>query len=474
MAITAEFAADFSQFNTEVKKAEKELALFEGQTLSTGQAIDGMGTVSAGAAPKASALSASMKSIGLVASSAGLGVAGLGTSLTGLATATATAVAGLGAIGTAGAVLAAGISGWGIGRKIAEQLNSDVWIGNATAAILGWGTTWKETAGAVADTLAKASEVSGKSITNMKDAVRILDDQRKALKEWETATQAVAIAAQDHQRVLDTLNGTVVEAARFALEQGVAQDKVATAYELTAPQIAAVVAMMKQEKEAAKARADQIAEWTAKQKAEWDAAFAIRDRLFGTDAIKKADDYAKAIGLLGGSIDSLTNDQLAELEQAMVAGIDALARSGQLTNEQSSAFAALAAQANIALEALKPLVTTTEDLVKAQWDYVTALDEEARAARAAADEQNKKQDAADASKPSRPAGGGLLPNAIAGRNGVAMDMYGRPTTIGGALTNLPILNININSPLGTPDQIASAVGGAVTGSYSSGGKRLPV
>jgi len=474
MAITAKFAADFSDFHTEVKKAEKELVLFEGQTASTGQAIGDMGTASGGAAPKASALSASLKSIGLVANSAGLGVAGLGSQLTSLATATSTAVAGLGSIGTAGALLAAGISGWGIGRKIAEQLDSDVWIGDATAAILGWGTTWKETAGAVADTLKKASEVSGKAITNMKDAVKILDDQRKALKDWETATQAVAIAAQDHQRVLNTLNGTVVEAARFALEQGVAQDKVATAYQLTAPQIAAVVAMMKQEKEVAKQRADQIAKWTAEQKAEWDAAFAIRDRLFGTDAIKKADDYAKAIGLLGGTVD-LTSEQLAEVEQVMVAGIDALARSGQLTNEQSSAFATLAVQARIALDALKPLVSTTEDLVKAQWDYVTALDEEARAQAGAATEAQKKTAAAKSALADRPAGGGLLPTGIVGGpGGVAYDQYGRPVVPGGAISGLPIVNVNINSPLGTPDAISRAVQDAMMNSYRSGGNRLPV
>ena len=74
---------------------------------------------------------------------------------------------------------------------------------------------------------------------------------------------------------------------------------------------------------------------------------------------------------------------------------------------------------------------------------------------------------------SRPAGGGLLPNAIVGHGGVARDMFGRPTVAGGAISNLPVVNpmtINLNSPLGTPDQIAKAVGDAVTRSAGHAGR----
>ena len=74
---------------------------------------------------------------------------------------------------------------------------------------------------------------------------------------------------------------------------------------------------------------------------------------------------------------------------------------------------------------------------------------------------------------SRPAGGGLLPNAIVGHGGVARDMFGRPVAPGGAISNLPVVNpmtINLNSPLGTPDQIAKAVGDAVTRSAGHAGR----
>lgn len=226
------------------------------------------------------------------------------------------------------------------------------------------------------------------------------------------------------------------------------------------------------------------AKWIAAQKAEWDAAFAIRDRLFGDDAIKKADDYAKAIGLLGGYIDSLTKDQLAELQTAMLEGIDAMARSGRLTDAQSSSFAALAAQAGAALDAMRPIVqvnkdlaASTEDLVKAQWDYALATDaalaasiKQRDAAKAAADE------AAPAGGLNKPPGVLLPPGGFALKpyEHVPTDLFGRPTTPGFA-SGLGTVNVNVyGSVLQTEQQLAQAVEGAMMNSYRKGGNRLPV
>lgn len=213
-------------------------------------------------------------------------------------------------------------------------------------------------------------------------------------------------------------------------------------------------------------------------KAQGEALGQVLDQIFGTEALKKAtlwmDTMNTGINGVAIQVQDLRTNELEELNTTMLAGIDALTRSGQLTSEQSTEFARLAIEAQAALAALKPLVTVTEDLVKAQWDYVKALDEEARAQAKAAEEAKKKTDAAKAAKEDRPVGGGLFPTGIVGRGGVAYDQYGRPVVPGGAISGLPVVHVNINSPLGTPDAISRAVQEAMMNSYRGGGNRLPV
>src|SRR5262245_62038723 len=350
---------------------------------------------------------------------------------------------------------------------------------------MGWGDVAKETAGAVADSLKKASEIAKKPVDDMKEAVRILTEDKEkhaeaakkmadAEKEWAAAAEEVAIASQDHAKVLSEMNPKVIEGAKYALEHGVNQKSVVTAYQLTKPEIAAVIDLMEKEKKALQ----ELEEWNRKvaeaMKTHWDGVGAIIDQVFARDKLQAATNWVDAIDAMGGSVNHLHAVELEQLQQAMLDGIDALARSGDLTSQQSSQFTALAIAANVALAALKPVVTVTEDLVKAQWDYVTALDEEARAQAAAAGEAKKKTEAQDSALANRPIGGGLFPNAIVGQNGVAYDQYGRPVVPGGAMSGLPIVNVNITQPLGTPDAIARAIGSAMTSTYRSGGNRLPV
>lgn len=505
MAITAKFDADFNDFNTEVVKAEKRLVDLEGSVVQVGAA-------SSSAAPKAGALSASMKSMGLIAGSLGISLGGLTGGITSIATAAASAAAGLGAFATAGAVLAAGISGWGIGRKIAAEFNTDQIIGNATAKLLGWGDAAAGAAQNVADTLAKASASVGYQVNNMTDAVRILTDEHKknqdaakanaeAQKVFNTALEDVVIAGQNHAYVLRQMSAATLEGAKHALEHGAAVESVRKVYELTKPEMAAINDLLKKEAEdrkaAAKAATDQ-AEETAKAAAIVAAAVAEHgaamgatiDQIFGTDALKAATNWVDVMNTAGVTINQLHSVELAELEEAMLAGIDALARSGNLTSQQSSAFADMAIQARAALDAMKPLVTTTDDLVKAQWDYVTALDEaNAKAAEvpAATGPAKSSIDAIGASAQQAASSifqmsAALYDSIRAAQNADAMNSlvpaWGitHPAPGAGIIRNVqpPVQNFNITHPLGTPDQIAKAVGSALTGSYSSGGNRLPV
>jgi hypothetical protein len=232
-------------------------------------------------------------------------------------------------------------------------------------------------------------------------------------------------------------------------------------------------------------------------KARGDAQGKIMAQIFSTEALQNATDWADAmntsvegVGQLSDQINRLHSTELEALEQAMLAGIDALARSGQLTSAQSSEFATLAIQARAALDALKPLITTTDDLVKAQWDYVTALDEANKKAAEVPPAMNPAKESIDAiGYSAQQASSSIfqmsaeLYNAIrTAQNADAMNAlvpaWGitHPAPGAGIIRNVqpPVQTFNITQPLGTPDQIARAVGGAVTGSYASGGKRLPV
>jgi hypothetical protein len=77
---------------------------------------------------------------------------------------------------------------------------------------------------------------------------------------------------------------------------------------------------------------------------------------------------------------------VAELQAAMLAGIDAMARSGQLTSEQSSEFATLAVAAQQALAALQPLVNTWDEIARSEYEAATAADAAAQAMSQSRDE----------------------------------------------------------------------------------------
>lgn len=82
--------------------------------------------------------------------------------------------ASLGGFEKAGLAVGAMMAGWKIGRMAAEFFNLDEKIGNATAKLLGWGDVAALSAANKMDTLAKATAIAGKEITNLDEAIAIL------------------------------------------------------------------------------------------------------------------------------------------------------------------------------------------------------------------------------------------------------------------------------------------------------------
>src|SRR4249920_2274362 len=196
--ITANFDADFSQFNTEVGKAEQSLTGLELSTAQTSTAIAGMGTVTTNTAVPFNTLTQSFQQFDGVLNAVGIHLGPSVKAINDLGQASGKTVSQLGLLASAGLVVGAALAGWNIGRKIAELLGLDTAIANSVAKWAGWGDLVKETAGAQADVLALASKNAGRTITDINEARAInqkwVDDLKKGAKEVAKANEEQAKA----------------------------------------------------------------------------------------------------------------------------------------------------------------------------------------------------------------------------------------------------------------------------------------
>jgi hypothetical protein len=276
---------------------------------------------------------------------------------------------------------------------------------------------------------------------------------------------------------------STVAAAKAALDHGVSMTTVATAYGLTASQIAAVEAALKSEQEAAKAAAAEEARITAELKTHWDAVLAIRDQALGKDAVEKATQWTEAIFLLGNSVDKLSHEQLVTLQATMTEAMTAMARNGNLTAEQALQFNDFAAAAAAAEAALRPVVEVTNELATAQTAVVAtsgaALDAltQVNAAASAWGMHPGGQVPASTglTQVSRIGGDQFLVNPKTGEVIQKLQrQYGDSFLGWGPQGAPPTVNLNVEGNiLGTQDGLAKLIGDALTYSYQSGGSRLP-
>jgi hypothetical protein len=195
MALTATFDADFSSFVTAAKTSSAALTDLKGTANTTGKMLDAMaatatqtaapaldefGSATAAAGMKGNEFKTAFNQVDKTLASVGVSLGPLPGMLDELTSAAGKSVTELGLLGTAGVVVAAAVGGWKIGQKIDEWTGWSTAIANNTAALMGWGNVAAETAIAKADTLARASSLAGRDITDMAVAVRILQDAAAA------------------------------------------------------------------------------------------------------------------------------------------------------------------------------------------------------------------------------------------------------------------------------------------------------
>jgi hypothetical protein len=356
----------------------------------------------------------------------------------------------------------------------------------------------------VADLLPKVPTLTD-ALAHQRDLTReqsgLLEKAAAAQKAWADAMGELDSAGQGWRGTLEGIDGEVVAAVEYYLQAGVSQTALATAYGLTATQVRAVEAALKDEKKAAD------------------------DAAKSADAeIKAWETYAKTVS--AGSI-NVTQQRIDDAWRAADAQILALAKAGTLTE---SAYAAIVATANAATDNIIAATLRSDPTTKAHYEQLAAqaqqaydfaaahadqytderllqLRAEADAAKitladwqAAAEKamkgtenaagQAKKaiHDVTDEVKAAKKVVddfvGTMLPTPDSLRAstlepgsmlGLGMPNISPLSYSLSGLAKTPIVNsITINgSVLGNKDEIARVVGDALASSYRSGGNRLP-
>jgi hypothetical protein len=147
----------------------------------------------------------------------------------------------LGNVATAGALTAAAMGGWTLGRKIAEFFDLDNTIAGATARLMGWGDLAGEKAAAQADVLAMASANAGRIITNMTEAIKINEEAARKHANTSIDWSARMNAARDAALQLTTEQIHQIQTAR---ELGATTEQLRDKYGVTADTLKALDAQL--------------------------------------------------------------------------------------------------------------------------------------------------------------------------------------------------------------------------------------
>lgn len=135
---------------------------------------------------------------------------------------------------------------------------------------------------AIAGSHEHAAEAAGKHGANEAKTGLILGQTKDEAKKYADALEEMASAGKGWQGVLDKIDGETVAAIKYYLDAGVAQDKLAAAYNLTAAQVKAIDTARKMELESLKAETEAASKLTNF----YSEYYAKKAALYGTDTQK--------------------------------------------------------------------------------------------------------------------------------------------------------------------------------------------
>jgi hypothetical protein len=319
MALSGKLEADFEDFYREAKKAEQSLKGLEVAGGTVGPTVDrNLRLVTSSATATTNVFGTMQKGLSQVDRT----LAQFGVNLTPQVAALneLSAIAGksatqLGALGTAGAVAAAALGGWQVGRWVADITGADQAIANLTARLLGLGDLAAETAAAKMDAVTLAIQRGAKETITYTEAV-------KYNTEWAKQHEAQLVSSAGHIREWNNEIGELgaagrLKALRADLEGGaMTLEELSRKYGISKDAIDHWHQSIKASDESVKAAHKAIADLTA-----------ITDKLWGKDVIDRAGDYLGAITRVGGQLPTLKSGQ-EELVKVFGAAITAMEQTG--------------------------------------------------------------------------------------------------------------------------------------------------
>jgi hypothetical protein len=320
MALSGKLEADFEDFYREAKKAEVSLKGMETAGGTLGPTVDrNLRLVTSSTTTTSKAFGTMRDSLAQVDRTlAQFGVnltpqvAVLG-ELSQVAGKTATQ---LGAMGTAGAVAAAAIGGWQVGRWIADITGADNAIANLTARLVGLGDLAGQTAAAKMDTVTLAIQRGAQATITYTEAV-------KYNKEWADKHAATMVSSAGRIKEWNAAIGELgargeLKALRADLAGGaMSLEELSRKYGISKEAIEHWNQSIKASKESTKDAHKAIEDLTA-----------ITDKLWGKDVIDRAAQYVGALTRVGGQLPTLKTGQ-EELVKVFGAAITAMEQTGR-------------------------------------------------------------------------------------------------------------------------------------------------
>lgn len=179
MAVTAQFVADFRDFEAGVTRGEALLGDFSTRADSTSKAIDRMTGSGRANVGTTNTMRESFGQFDSILSSVGINIGGTSRALDEIASASGKTTSQLGALGTAGLAVGTAFAAFNLTRKAGEYFGVDwaSWdqkIGDVTARLLGFGDATQDIAENNLAVLARASKLAGVEITSLELATELL------------------------------------------------------------------------------------------------------------------------------------------------------------------------------------------------------------------------------------------------------------------------------------------------------------
>lgn len=326
MAITAKFEADFTQFQAATQAAEGRLRSLGTETTKTDATFSRFSTTTSDTGNAFSTLDRGLSAADKTLAAFGVHIGPELHAIREMGEASGKTAGEIGLIGTASLAAAAALGGWEIGRTIAKFFDLDKAIGSATAKLMGWGDLVGETAAAKQDTINLAISRGAGAMIDYATAIKFNADW---LKKHNEAAKEAAKATKEHAKELD-------DAAKAADQEVEALKKLQAAHEAAVNSIA--------------------------------------DKLFGADDLKRATDYADAVGRVE-NVTNMSAEAQKELAGVMEEGIAALLRMGLVTDPLIAKFAELEGAANGVSQSLQHIETDEERVARETEELAKAMQE---------------------------------------------------------------------------------------------------